>query len=566
MIMNVRLIQTFFLLLILLPAVSYGQSGELKTLVGELQQNMLEVQTGNTTYQQSLNMDAPGVLRYEYTQTDAKGKSTKQGYEFNLADIDAYAVREETKKDMIVVHLSVKGGQKMVKEYKEGTVAGYEKEVIFISKDVDNARQMKELIKKAIPFAEKVMESKLKLTTYDNMLSWLTQHVKDVEVGDKSYKQSFSLGKDYVGSMQFNQTEVTAKSSIEHQYVFNLADINPNTLNFKITGNKFFLTFETLRNQKTIGYSKNGVPGNFTKEVEVATNNVEEARDLKTVLALAIPLAQEKVTKALPLYTNQQQALDAIAKLVENLKDGDKQLEQSFTPACVATYQRIEQSAKSTTKHEYQFNLMDLNEAVVDYEVSGSSMYVELLTKDKTKLVKYQKGDELSAYESDFRIYTPNVEVARRLKHAFSSAITSCSKSHSYPFKSLAAKDKVKWIFTTIGEVNLEGKSFKQTLEPADPADIKKLKFTRIETDSKKSTEEVFEFNLSDIDPRTVNYSIKGKWLSFVIETNHKNKIIKYYQNGEIKPYTNTIEFKVNDVEKARNLIAAFTGAITEVK
>lgn len=293
---------------------------------------------------------------------------------------------------------------------------------------------------------------------------------------------------------------------------------------------------------------------------------MEDARDLKTVLALAIPLAQEKVKKALPEYKTQQQALQAIAKLVENIKDGDKQLEQTFTPACVASFQRVEQSPKSTTKLEYQFNLLDLNETVLEYEVSGSNMYVELLTKDKTKLVKYQKGDEISAYESDFRIYTSNVEVARRLKHALASAITACRSSHSFPFKGLTAKDKLQWISTTIGEVNLEGKSFQQKLELPDPSDLKKLKFTRVEADSKKSTEEVFEFNLTDIDPRSVNYSVKGKWLSLVIETNHKNKIIKYYQNGEIKPYTNTIELKVNDVEKARNLIAAFSRAITEVE
>lgn len=559
-------LSAFALLLFLLPATAFSQAGELKTLFGQLEQQVLEVQTGNNTYQQSLTLEDPCVLRYEYTQTDAKGKTAKHAFEFNLADIDANAVREETKKDMIVVNLSVKGGQKLVKEYKDGAVQGYAKDVVFIGKDVDNARQAKELFKKAIPLAEKAMENKLKIAGYDDMIRWLTAHVKDAEAGDKSYKQSLTAGKEHVGSLEFVQTEASAKTPAEEQYVFNLADINPHTLSFKITGNKFLLTFETLRKQKTVSYSKNGVPGSFTKDVEIVTSNVEDARDLKTVLALAIPLAQEKVKSAMPVYKSQQEALDAIAKLVETVKDGDKQLEQTFTPSCVATFVRVEQAAKATTKHEYQFNLLDLNESVLDYEVSGSSMYVQLLTKDKTKLVKYQKGDELSAYESDFRIYTSNVEVARRLKHALSSAITSCRNGHSYPFKGLALKDRISWLSTTIGEVSLEGKSFQQKLELVDPADLKKFKFTRVEIDSKKSTEEVFEFNLTDINPKAVTYSVKGKWLSFVIETNHKDKIIKYYQNGEIKPYTNTIEFKVNDIEKARNLIAAFSGAITEVK
>lgn len=105
------LISTFVWLLLLFPATSFAQFGELKVLVGDLQQEVQEVQTGNSTYQQTLSQETPYVLRYAYTQTDAKGKEAKLAYEFNLADIDVNAVQEETKKDMIVVHLSVKGGK-----------------------------------------------------------------------------------------------------------------------------------------------------------------------------------------------------------------------------------------------------------------------------------------------------------------------------------------------------------------------------------------------------------------------------------------------------------------------
>lgn len=150
-------------------------------------------------------------------------------------------------------------------------VKGYEKEVVFISKDVDNARKFKELVKKAIPLAEKAMESKLKITTYDEMIGWLITQVKDAEAGDKTFKQTLTPGSDYPGTLQFIQTEASAKSPVEQQYSFNLADINPNSLSFKISGNTFLLTFETLRKQKIINYSKNGVPGSFTRDMEIVT-------------------------------------------------------------------------------------------------------------------------------------------------------------------------------------------------------------------------------------------------------------------------------------------------------
>jgi hypothetical protein len=69
--------------------------------------------------------------------------------------------------------------------------------------------------------------------------------------------------------------------------------------------------------------------------------------------------------------------------------------------------------------------------------------------------------------------------------------------------------------------------------------------------------EEIFEFNLSDIDPRSVDFEAKGKWLTVKFDTNFKNKIIKAYKAGKIQPYANSMEIAMKDVETARGFIAA---------
>ena len=75
-------------------------------------------------------------------ETDQKGAKVINEYEFNLADIDPYAVRQETQKDVILVSLTVRNKQKLVKVYKNDEVVGYDEQLKIRAKDVDNAREI----------------------------------------------------------------------------------------------------------------------------------------------------------------------------------------------------------------------------------------------------------------------------------------------------------------------------------------------------------------------------------------------------------------------------------------
>jgi hypothetical protein len=108
-----------------------------------------------------------------------------------------------------------------------------------------------------------------------------------------------------------------------------------------------------------------------------------------------------------------------------------------------------------------------------------------------------------------------------------------------------------------VGDVTVEQNTRKQSLDFAEPGNTNKLKYTNIETKGSTSTEEVFEFNLSDINPNSVDYSIKGKGIFVTFETNFKNKIIKAYKAGKIQPYTYSLELAFQDVETARGVISA---------
>ena len=115
----------------------------------------------------------------------------------------------------------------------------------------------------------------------------------------------------------------------------------------------------------------------------------------------------------------------------------------------------------------------------------------------------------------------------------------------------------VKWLTSNIGEVVVEGVSDKQTFEPVEAGDPNKIKFTSAQVKSNASVEEVYEFNLSDVNPMTVDFDVKGKWVYVSFEANFKNKIIKYYKGGKIQPYVYQLDIAAADIETARNVISA---------
>jgi hypothetical protein len=558
---------TYFFILLLFSCLreSFAQSAELTTFATKLQQIIVPVQTASKNYEPKMNFVAPAGIRYSYDEVDQKGNKTTHAYEFNLADIDSYAVREQTQKDQINVVLAVRNKQKLIKVYKNEVVEGYSEQALFIAKDIENARAISDLIKKAIPSAEKVMATRLKLSGYDAMVSWLTQNVKNVDLGTKSFTQTLTKH-EKPGSLNLLQVDKDNKTSTEEILIFNLADINPNSINYKISGNKFAIYMETLREARYISVRKNGEVKPYTNDLLIYTNNVDEARDLKTVIAMAVPLAIEKVKADIPAPATDKDALQRIKTLMAEITSGNKQIGQTIEPQCLCVFTQVEQDPKTTVKHEYRFNFMDINAAATNIDVSGDRVFIDVTINDNKKLIMHTQAEKFDGYVNDVKFFMPDIEKARRAKVAIDKAIEKCKTSYKEPFGADAGSINT-WIRNAIRELSLEETTLKQTLEAVEPGKNNKLKYTRTEVNSKGSgVEEVYEFNLADINPLSVEAEVKGKWLYVSMETDFKGKIIKYYKNGKIQPYISRIDFAINDIDNSRNLMSALKKSIKMLK
>ncbi len=553
-------------LLFLVFCVSgFAQNTEFENIVSELKTNLIEVQTGDETYTHEIELLNHSVLKYTLVEVDEKGNRAEAVYEFNVADLDPYVVREETKKDIIYLSLTVDNGQKFIKEYQNGEVKGYKENMLMVTKNIDNARVLKDLIKKAIPIAEEIMSNKLSVETYAEMETWLTENVVNAASSSKTYNQNMVALDDFPGNYRLIQTEISTKSSKENQYIFNLADININSLKFNISGSSFSLDFQTKRKQKLIKVLENGAPSGFDDEIEIFANNVEEARDLKNILTKAVPLAQDLVEGSIQKFEELQAALDYLRKYVQNIDYGDESMEQSIEGDCILQITQVDADSKSTKRNIAAFNLIDVNGNLIDFDVSSGKMFVEFNTKESLDLLKIYENNEFDGYDDELKIYAENVEVARRVKAALEGAIKICERDYVDPFADMAIEQKISWLTENMGDVRVGDKTITQKFDRIDASDPEKIKLNKLEVDAKGSQEEIFEFNFTDLNPKSIQYKIGSKTLAISFETKFKEDIIKYYKDGEIENYQDGFELSITDIETARNVILVFNQIIAEL-
>lgn len=557
-----KTIFVYFTLLFALTTTSVAQQSEFNQLFDQLKVAVGTVETSKYKYEPELLFEHTSVIKYSYTKTSTKGTANSYAYELNIADIDPYTVRESTERDLIVVNIKIKNSQDLIKTFEDQEVKSYTEELQIVASDINNARKIREIIEKAIPLAEKIMLNKLSLNGYNEMLSWLAANVKDATYSDETYAQSLQPDSEFAGKVNLSIVE-TGRSSKQADYSFNLADINVNTVRFDISGSEFGLEFETKRKHKLIKYAEDGESKPFIDDIIIKTNNVEEARDLQTVLTLIIPEAEKQVEASFPKFTNKEQALAAVSSGTKTLIYGDDTYEQTFNSDCLAEYVITEISESKSDKKQHNFNWIDINDKVIDYDISGSKMYIDLITNKKQKLMKVIENGEVDPYDESFKLYCEDAENARRLLYAIKESVTLCRKSYRPEVPSEGLKAKINWLTGAVKEVREGDDTYSQSLTLVEEGDLKKFKFTKIEIDEKGSTELIYELNFADLNERNIDFDISGRSISVKLETNFKEKIIKYYKDGEIQNYEDEFTIHANNVEESRNLISALVDIVT---
>ncbi|WP_430932973.1 hypothetical protein [Saccharicrinis sp. 156] len=532
-------------------------------LVNELKTKVQTVQVKSGEFDQGIQETIPGIIQVKSNFINNKGESKTTEFTINLADIDIYMVKEITVKDAIHVQLKVNDGQKFIRVTSDGELLPYVSTAKIMAKDKDNAREISAIIKKMIPLGKEILSTKIDIPSYEDKVSFLQEGVTEVNLPGASFDQKLRTLEGVAGNMSLDVTTTTGKKTDDEQYVFNLADIEENSVMIDVKGNKVQLVFEMKYRKKLVHKVKNGNQVPFVAKVSMLANQVDAARDLSIVLKRCIPQARTKVHESLPSVSEPGQILDMINSRIAELSIDENTYLQAFTNSCLSNFEVTENTPKGTTTSSYQFNFSDIREQSIDYIISGTKMQIGFSTLANQKLIRKEKDGEIEGYSNKLVLICSSSYDAKIIRHLLKKLVEVCKERPNRLIPQTNAKEKLKWLMDHIVEVNVDKKTYVQVLIKSEN-DPKKIEFKQLISAGSNATEMLYEFNMNDIDSKNINYNITGKSLSVEVNANYNSKVIKTYKNGVVSNYTSKIKIYFDDIEMAKNCMLAFQEIIEE--
>src|SRR5664280_70038 len=697
--MKTGFIRIFCIAVLSIGSISGAKSQDkLSQSLASIKGKIQDIQIDKTTYKQSLDVldESKGKLSFVSVFVDEKGKSSKESFEFYISDIDKNTILRKTSGKKLFISLLINNSQKFIKHLKEDKLDSYTNNIEILLSGADEAQELVNLIKTTIPL---VTSSAKGWNTGRDALTWLKNNISKVSSVSGSLEQSFSFGdtREYLVSFTVKKTD-QKNVSTEEQYEVNVLDINNKNLTVKINGAQLSVSVETKGNDHFIKYTKNNEQQSYTNAFEIVAEDIDQARDIIAALSTAI----EKSKSVMPDFSSLQKSLDFSTKNITDQSFEKKTLNQkiNFTPGngtkSIFTYAEPDSKGKPV-EEKYEFYLNDIDANSLNFKVSGKRITIILLSKNKTKFIRYYKDNLQQDFQNEVDILATDIETSREMAEAFKAAIKGSGvqppawKSvgdaitfltgavngetigtdiyklnfsaisteplnvkyvqdktdakgvkaeqsiEFYPYmldpatvkigssgkylkieaavnnkksfikvfkedkqqsfvdgiefmafdarqaqdiaeaiKYLAGnskpKDKVwadkqsisKFITENIGDMKNEGKDVKQKIEFTDN-DPCKISLTVSSTDDKgKTTDEIFEFALADMNKLIVDFKVSGKNVEVTLSCKNKEKLVKVYKNGAQQAWGTDVEIGVSDVEIARNLAEAFKSAITQ--
>ncbi len=215
------------------------------------------------------------------------------------------------------------------------------------------------------------------------------------------------------------------------------------------------------------------------------------------------------------------------------------------------------------TKESFELYISDIDQNTVIRKTSGKKLFVSLTINNNQKFIKHFNEDKLDSYTNNLEILLSGADAAQELVNLFKSAIPLVKPSEKAWNTN---KDALNWLKNNITKVNSGQSGVEQSFSFGERKDYL-AGFTVKRTDQKGvSTEEKYEFSILDINKKVLAVKISGTLLSVSVETNGNNRYIKYTKNNEQQSFDNALEIIAEDIDQARNIIAAFSTAIEKSK
>ncbi|MEL6635267.1 MAG: hypothetical protein AAFW73_19090 [Bacteroidota bacterium] len=535
-----------------LPAQSPGWQAELDHTAGLI----TTVEANGRSFEQSLSLvgEEAEELQFRTTITEKNGKSNEERFEFHLIDLNARLLRREVRGKVMYLTIKTDNNLRMIKYYRNDEQENYRNTFTIAVNDAEAFRVLSDAFEALIKAGQQ--QSKLDFSAMDfgQQLAFLQQNIGTVESDGDTYNQELVLGSPQY-FLQFKTNEFTDKKNTAREAHLNLADLSSKSVKINVVGKKLLVKLGADKNNRWIKNYEEGAFANYSNDLEVLVKTTAEARNIIAVLKELIPAATQLERERLAgMLTEGTGLAELIGSYVTKVSTGRAEYDQSLRGSCVLELTRETLAEKGASGQEiFTFNLIDFGKKSATVSSSANSLSVTL--KAKERRIQHLRDGELQNYRNTVSLYVDEVDQAKVLAYLLNEQIDSCNAmaaDHAYEGRS--KEELFEQATALVLDVELSSASYQQTLA-TEEGETCKLQLTQIRSTKNKDIETLYDFSLSDINPKSIDFVISGKNLSVQLATRKREKVIKEYQGDDDSDYTDRIRIYTNDIEETRTLV-----------
>ncbi len=543
----------FIFVVLYIPLLSDFNALNAQESISWLEDYTADVSDGSNTYNYSFSIvdDNDCKIKIIEKKTSKKGKVTTQSFIFYLNDVNPSALSFKTSGNNAVVTIEIKQSQKFILKYNEGELSGYISSISLNMSEVGKARSFIEAIKTN---AEQCKETDQNWKSNKETIDWLSQiSIESIKSGT-SHKQSFSLGDtDYIVQLIAESTDSKGTQNTI-TYDVNLSDINPDNINLLVSGSYFKIVIPTRDNKNFIRLKQGNEEYSYSKSMDVFSDEMEQARKLFNAFYF---LANNTQIPGRQSWDSYSSALDYVKENLGEVQVSSASIDQSlsFDNAASGMVHFLSEKTDSkgiSTKETSSFYLSDLSPDI-NLIASTKNISFELLIKDKRKYIRNTSEDNVLPYSNEIVIYESNIEMARDVINAFENAI---SKSEDGIFDFTDTGKSIDWLSENCGDIKVDAENFTQTMQIEQDRENKIVLSVTTTSEGAEDVNEIFEIYPEDLSIENLEIKVTGKKMGVPLSTG-KTKLIKTFKNDELQNYLASTEVLFDDVQKARNFIAA---------
>lgn len=555
-------------LLFILLFSSFGiegqsQSEQLIQKIKSLNQMLEKIETGKEVHEQSISFEKEHPYRVSFsriTTTVKNGKSKEVKSKFHVGFLDKNQVRIKTSKNEMQLLLG-SGKSNLIEDFEEEGSKGYGDSFFILCEDVDNARAMETLFEEIIPLANEIWEKENELPTdFNGLLSFIKSKIGLIDYDDENrIEQSLIQNPIHTDRINFSFEKFDKKGGeSKKEYDFSFGDLNPSKIRLNIKKQQVFLSVATTGSLKYITETDEKGESEFTDSAQLFFETPEQAILVKRALGKFIPIANKQIETRLPAFSTVVEAKNALKSQLKKVIIKDGTIEQELSIDGNQSILEITTSKKGKSLIDKRiFDFSDFS-GLPDSDIDKKTMSISIKASKSKKYVQVFENEVQENYDNEVVFFAPNVETYRQIM-ALIPIVLKETTSKMEP-------ESFDWITSEAAKISEISTELNQIFEKVTADQSCKVQLKLIEDDGKKQEELLSEFNLYDLNPRSVEMKVKGKNVLIIAETIGKDEIIQQYKNNDKLTFQKAIEIPVRNIVVGKKFTASLQKLIEECK